>query len=47
MQEDIIKRRDSTEGLRKVGMLEKEDIVKGRDDAGGRYIKAGCCRRTL
>ena len=39
MQEDIMKRRDST-GLQKVGMLQ-EDIIKGRDDAGRRYKKAG------
>ena len=40
MQEDIIKSRDST-GLQEVGMLQKELTIKGMDDAGRHYKKAG------
>ena len=47
MHEDILKGRDSAEGLQKVAMLQKEGIINGRDDAGGCYKAEVWCMRKL
>ena len=33
------------EHYRKEGSCTKEDIIEGRDDAGGHYKRKGSCRR--
>ena len=33
--------------LQKEGMVQKEGIIKGRDDARGHYKREGWCRRAI